>query len=55
MNLRGVDVVAVRLFFKERLDDDLLRAASVAGGSMAPGETAVTSYLMTNTLELFEL
>lgn len=35
-NLRGVDVVAVRLFFKERLD--MPRAASVAGGGMAPGK-----------------
>lgn len=35
-NLRGVDVVAVRLFFRERLD--MPRAASVAGGGMAPGE-----------------
>lgn len=36
MNLRAVDVVAVRLFFRERLN--MPRAASVAGGSMAPGE-----------------
>ena len=36
-NLRGVDVVAVRMFFKERLD--MPRAASVAGGGMAPGKT----------------
>lgn len=35
-NLRGVDVVAVRLFFKGRLD--MPRAASVAGGGMAPGK-----------------
>ena len=35
-NLRGVDVVAVRLFFKERLN--MPRAASVAGGGMAPGK-----------------
>ncbi len=34
-NLRGVDVVAVRMFFKQRLD--MPRAASVAGGGMAPG------------------
>lgn len=34
-NLRGVDVVAIRLFFKKRLD--MPRAASVAGGGMAPG------------------
>lgn len=40
-NLRGVDVVAVRLFFRERLD--MPRAASVAGGGMAPGE-ALTAH-----------
>lgn len=38
-NLRGVDVVAVRLFFKSRLD--MPRAASVAGGGMAPGKLYV--------------
>lgn len=53
MNLRGVDVVAVRLFFRERLGDDMLRAASVAGGSMAPGETAVC--LTTTPLQRFDL
>lgn len=37
-NLRGVDVVAVRMFFKQRLDS-IPRAASVAGGGMAPGRT----------------
>lgn len=35
-NLRGVDVVAVRMFFRQRLA--MPRAASVAGGGMAPGE-----------------
>lgn len=41
-NLRGVDVVAVRLFFKERLD--MPRAASVAGGGMAPGKKHAGSW-----------
>eukprot|EP00903_Cladosiphon_okamuranus_P014865 g13764.t2 len=49
-NLRGVDVVAVRLFFKERLD--IPRAASVAGGGMAPGlEQAGLTFYHLNKLQ----
>eukprot|EP00752_Nemacystus_decipiens_P010064 g8968.t1 len=49
-NLRGVDVVAVRLFFKERLD--MPRAASVAGGGMAPGlEQAGLTFYHLNKLQ----
>ncbi|CAM9900226.1 unnamed protein product, partial [Hapterophycus canaliculatus] len=49
-NLRGVDVVAVRLFFKKRLD--MPRAASVAGGGMAPGlETAGLTFYHLNMLQ----
>lgn len=40
-NLRGVDVVATRLFFDRRID--LPRAASVAGGGLAPGEESLAS------------
>lgn len=40
-NLRGVDVVATRLFFDRRVD--LPRAASVAGGGLAPGEESLES------------
>eukprot|EP00904_Undaria_pinnatifida_P006579 jgi/Undpi1/3050/HiC_scaffold_15.g06426.m1 len=49
-NLRGVDVVAVRLFFKERIN--LPRAASVAGGGMAPGlEQAGLTFYHLNDLQ----
>ena len=49
-NLRGVDVVAVRLFFKERLD--MPRAASVAGGGMAPGKKHAGSWCETALADL---
>ncbi|CAM9735635.1 unnamed protein product [Choristocarpus tenellus] len=43
-NLRGVDVVAVRLFFRRKIP--LPHAACVAGGGMAPGleSTGLTFY-----------
>ncbi|CAN0102086.1 unnamed protein product [Ectocarpus sp. 12 AP-2014] len=49
-NLRGVDVVATRLFFDRRVD--IPRAASVAGGGLAPGlETAGLTFYHLNELQ----